>query len=782
MKSDLRFLSRNKLYTAIEVVGLSVALAFVLLLGNIVFDDLSCDSKIKNADGIYLVLPDDSSFYKPDPEVVFPKVPEIEDWCNVIIHSAYDGKTQYIQTLSGEQKMDITPVLIRGNYFDFFGIDLKYGDPKTVMSQQNAAVISEEVANAMFPGQNPVGQTLVIYEPRLKEVGLTVTGVYKDMGKTVLQDRGMFLNLDFINKLDNLGYPEHIKMRLGRPSTVHYVRLSEGADIEKIGKFLLEDNDSDLDKKYSRYTRIDLIPFGDIHHMDGISKTHFDNMTDVNLYHTFMFACLILLVFAGLNYISLTMAFSRFRVKEMATRQLLGTTRTGIYVKCISESATLVTASFAVALALAFALKDIVGELLGSNIDLFNTPAMWVFTISVVIFLSLAAGLVPALVMSSYKPIEVIKGEARKSDKVTLGKIFIGLEGMLSIAAIAVTLAIYAQTRHMIDTPMGYETDNIIYVDFVTKDDLRFKDELLAESYVDRIGDLASPPTRFGLMMYLSKDKSMMGMSGNAEALEILGIEILEDFGTSTAMRDGSVRKSMICKSSYEQLKPHIDENNMLKLDVSVNIDGVLSDFRTMSIKEYDPKTYQYYTIQTVTDSYLYGLLVKVNGNEKEALKKIRAFYRERKDAEHMPQIDTLNSLVEEKFKEEKKVFAMIGVFALLSIMITIMAIIALSSYSAQMSTHDTAVRKVFGSSNAEVFWQMVKGFLIPVLTGSVIAIGLAYLYIETWLSEYPVRIENTAWIYVASVTIVVAVVIASISFQAIRLMRTNPAEALKKE
>lgn len=220
----------------------------------------------------------------------------------------------------------------------------------------------------------------------------------------------------------------------------------------------------------------------------------------------------------------------------------------------------------------------------------------------------------------------------------------------------------------------------------------------------------------------------------------------------------------------------------MLRLDVSVNVDGVVSDFRTMSIKEYDPNIYQYYTIQTDTDSYLYGLLVKVKGNEKEALKKIRAFYSERKDVEHMPQIDTLNSLVEEKFKEEKKVFAMIGVFALLSILITIMAIIALSSYSAQMSTHDTAVRKVFGSSNAEVFWQMVKGFLIPVLAGSVIAIGLAYLYIERWLSEYPVRIENTAWIYVASVIIVVTVVIASISFQAFRLMRTNPSEALKKE
>jgi len=781
MKSYLRFLSRNKLYTTIEVVGLSVALAFVLLLGNVVLEDLSCDNKIRNAKDIYLVLPDDSGFYRPDPEVVFPQVPEIEDWCNAVIHTAYDGKTQYIQTVSGEQKMDITPVLIRGNYFDFFGIELKYGDPKAVMELQNAAVISEEVADAMFPGQDPVGQTLIINEHRLKDVQLTVTGVYKNMGKTVLQDRGMFLNMGYIKDLDNEMYQPHIRANLGRTQSIHYVKLSKGADTEKIGRFLLENNDSDPDKEYARYTKIDLIPFSRIHHTSELSGNHFDNVTNVNMYHTFMFACLILLVFAGLNYISLTMAFSRFRVKEMATRQLLGTTKGGIYVKCISEAATLVTTSFAVALALAFALKNIVGELLGSHIVLFNTSGMWIFAIGVVVILSLAAGLVPALVMSRYKPIEVIKGEARKSDKVTLGKIFIGLEGLLSIAAIAVTLTIYAQTRHMIDTPMGYETDNIIFVDFVTKDNLKFKDELMAESYVDRIGDLTHPPTSFGMMTYLSKDHTMYVLSGNSEAMDILGIEVLEDFGTSSTMKNGSTRRSLLCQSSYERLKEHIDDGK-IKMDVIWAADGVVSDFKQMSIKEYDPQSVQAVLIQSDTESYLYGLLIKVNGDENEALKKIREFYRQRKDAEHMPKIDTLNSLVEERFEDEQKVFAMIGVFTLLSILITIMAIVALSSYSAQMSTHDTAVRKVFGCSNAEIYWQMVKGFLIPVLAGSVIAIAFAYAYIERWLSEYPVRIENTVWIYVVSIIIVIAVVVISISFQAFRLMRTNPSEALKKE
>ena len=236
-----------------------------------------------------------------------------------------------------------------------------------------------------------------------------------------------------------------------------------------------------------------------------------------------------------------------------------------------------------------------------------------------------------------------------------------------------------------------------------------------------------------------------------------------------------------MCKSSYESIKQHIEEGS-INLDVSWSVDGVVSDFKSMSIKDYDPQTLQGAIIQSQTDSYLYGLLVKVSGSEKEALANIREFYKERKDAEHMPQISTLSSLVEDKFEDEQKVFAMIGAFALLSILITIMAIIALSSYSAQLGTHDAAVRKVFGSSNAAVFWKMVGGFVAPVLVGAVVAIPLAYSYISYWLSNYPVRLENTLWIYVVAVLIVVVVVIASISIQAARLMRTNPAESLKKE
>ena len=146
------------------------------------------------------------------------------------------------------------------------------------------------------------------------------------------------------------------------------------------------------------------------------------------------------------------------------------------------------------------------------------------------------------------------------------------------------------------------------------------------------------------------------------------------------------------------------------------------------------------------------------------------------------PEIKTLDELVEESYHKEKNSMTLIGIFALLCMIMTAMAIIALSSHFAQLNRHDTAVRKVFGISRNDVFWNTVLGFNIPVLAGAAVAIPAAFIYIERWLESYPVRIANSPLIYVSTLIIILLVTLASVSLQAIRLMRTNPAEALKKE
>ena len=786
MKSYFRFLSRNKLYTAIELAGLSIALAFVLLLANVVISDLSCDRMIRDKDNLYLCRTDDSPYFKPDPEVVFPQIADLTDWCNVAEHDAFDGKTQYIHTPDGKFRQDIEPLTVRKNYFDFFGLELVSGDADEVLEVRNAAVVSESLAAQIWQDRNPVGQTLLLTESRFKNLELVVTGVYKDYEKSTLPDNGLVVRYDYITEVENRpgALPSYISGAI-KPSSLHYVRLTESADIEAIEDFLFKNNESDIMASHATYKEFELQPFKDMHYDERLIGRHnVRNVADKGIYSTFIFACLILLAFAGLNYISLTMAFSRFRVKEMATRQLLGTYKSGIISRCLAEAALLVTTSWLLAAALAFALQPQVSSLLETPIKLFSTADEWILTFALMAFITLAAGMIPATAILRYKPMEVVKGEARHKDKVIVGKIFIGLQGALSIASVAITLAIFAQTSHMTETPMGYKTEGLVNINFGVDPEQKFENELMAQSYVDTIGHISVAPTReYGIMDYLAfkgaEPVMIKGNGGDEAAFRLLGLEIIEDYGTVTVNRFGESRRSMLCESTVRNLESDIKDNQIMAMRPK-QIDGVIRDFRMGNVKDTDHSAGYYFDIRE--PAKYDNLLVKVNCDVREAVKEIKALYAELKPAEQQPKVYSLEELIEDNYKEEKRVLAMVGVFTILSILMTIMAIIALSSYHAQMQTKDVAIMKSFGCSRSEIFANMVWGFIWLVLAGCSAAIPAAWIYIQHWLEKYPERIGNSAWIYAVALTTVLFIVASAISYQAAKLMNTNPATELKKE
>ena len=786
MKSYLRFLSRNKLYTVIELIGLSISMAFVLLLGSMVLENQSYDRMIKDKDNLFLVRTELSSFYKPDANVVFPQIAEATDWCNYIIHDAYDGKTQYIHTPDGGFKENVDPITARENFFEFFGFEMIYGDAAEVLKTRNAAVLSERMANAIFPGQNPVGQTLILTEARMGDVNLIVTGVYKNYDKSTIPDTGIVLGYDFVTMTEN---PEVVTLaELGwrKPSSLHFIRLRPDADIPAIEKFLIENTDTDPMQQIEgfRYKSMELLPFKKIHYDKRLFGTDYVRyVADKDLFGTFIFACFVLLAFAGLNYISLTMAFSRFRVKEMATRRLLGTTRTGIFGRSITEAGLLVIKSWLLALGTAFALEQNVESLTGIQIHLYSTALEWIATAILIGFISVIAGIVPALVIASYSPVEVVKGEARRNDKVLLGRIFIAIEGALSIAAIASTIAIYAQTSQMVNTPMGYETEGLVYINFGSHYDQKFEDELKALSFVEAVGSLRTPPTReYGMMEYLTSDENpitVKSMSGDQTAFDLLGLKIIEDYGTVRINYAGQAMKEFYCRSCIEKLKEHI-EGNIITLGRTQQIDGIIEDFRMGTVKKAETATGYSFTLSE--PGKYDGFLVKVNSEIDEAINGIKELYAGLKDADKQPSIDSLETMVENNYKEERRILTMTAVFSLLNILMTIMAIVALSDYYAQMQTKDVAIRKSFGCSRRKVFYDTVLGFIWPVAVAALPAIPAAWYFIRNWLSKYPVQIENSVWIYVSALAIVLLVVTASMAVQAARLMRTNPAEVLKKE
>jgi predicted lysophospholipase L1 biosynthesis ABC-type transport system permease subunit len=223
---------------------------------------------------------------------------------------------------------------------------------------------------------------------------------------------------------------------------------------------------------------------------------------------------------------------------------------------------------------------------------------------------------------------------------------------------------------------------------------------------------------------------------------------------------------------------------SLKRVDWSNKFIGVLEDFHLGNIKEVvKEKTIFDVSIDEATIQWIgNNLLVKVSGDQYEARDAIRQFYMDKGLYNDQLRIHTLEEWAMMNYEDENRMMRLIAVFAIISMIMTALAIIALSSYYAQTNRHDTAVRKVFGISRGDVFWKTVWGFIAPVLIGAAVAMPLAYIYFGRWLQAYPVRIGNSPVIYVAALAIVLLVTLSTVTLQALRLMRTNPAEALKKE
>ena len=752
MKSYLRFLSRNKLYAAIEVVGLSIALAFVNLLSSYIIESISYDKDIDDKEDIFVChfINKASSFNILGNS--FEKCPEVEDYCQfteLYLHLSADGNALEDDVLA-----------VSSNFFEFLPYKLTYGNASDVLANNHFAVVSESFADRMFPGDGPIGKQVVCCMED-SNVTLTITGVFEDAEKTQILNADIVINQNFYDYQKDALFP-----------CGNLLHISDDADLTELAESIYNGCDAFMFTEklapkltFTKLSELD-VNIGD--------PAPFENLYDRALQKTFTLFCVILLVFAILNYIFLTLAFSRFRIKEFSIRMLLGTDKVRTSIKIIAESLVLTSVAFGLGIILAISLEGSASELLRCEIDVFSNAVEVVWAIIIIIVTSLLSGIIPAFSSTLVDPINAVKGETRRTDKEFFAKAFIGIQGGICIIIISIAIAMFFQTRKMIDAPLGYDTERVLTLQGC--DGLDIENHLANLPCVKDIGKIGRSPVQLSsgsTQARIGNDMIKLNrLDCSISALEVLGIEITEQLNSEINVWD-----KFITESGYQSIMKSYEVQGIDPEDIKTVCSGVVKDFR-------------FGNITTVTDGvncitimptdWIPLYVIKCNTEEHQAIAEISDRLKEVSINDF--EISSMRDQLQETFIKEKNSIVMISTFAVLCVLLTIMAIVAISSYYSQMKTHDTAINKVFGASQKKVFWDMVWNFTVPILIASVIAVPVAYLYIDKWLQSYPVRIENTFWIYIGSLSLVLMIVVASITLQAIRLMRTNPAEALKKE
>ena len=785
MKTYLRFLGRNKLYTVVMAVGLSVSLAFVILLGSYIVDDMTCDKVLEDMDNAYLVVEEDSPvcFEQND---IYLNYPEVTHRCRVqfvknqilydIAHLKHNGEDMAVSIMTADN-----------NFFEFFTFPLLYGVREEVLASRGNIAISQRVANSFFPDENPVGKIIRLFSNGFVDKDYVIGGVYKDFPKTTLKQADIIINYDEYNEL--MYKATRGGMRAG---SFHFLKLLENADITSLAEKLTADYNKGVRPKMPARD-MKLVEYSKLREQQGRRfQGAFDNMKNGKILDTYMIICAFLVLASLFNYIALTIAFSRLRMKEFATRQLLGTAKKGIVLRCIAEAFVLLAAFYLIAVLIAMALNNHVGAILGVKLNPMQHMNEYILLSGIIIAMGLLAGVVPALFAIKHNPVQVIKGEERFRDKMFLSKAFVCFEGILSIFSIAVCAAIFLQTNLLINEPRGYNTEGLVYVRFNSVDDKRFVDELQGESYVQKVGYISGfPAVTWAMTSYNDTTENSYRMNffeADQTAADIMGFS-LADYNKT--LNTGSSKGYMyLTETSMEKYSSIIVDNALWRRRGtyvnSTQISGTVNDFKFGTLK-HTPEGENIVGLEIIPDENteeLNGmdLLVQVSGDVDEAARMIEGFYAAKGYDSHNVSVKSAAGIIADAYKEELNLKKLLDIFAIISIIITALAITALGNYYTQVNARSTAIYKICGESHMSVFWKTVWGFFAPVLVASVVAIPLAYMYIHRWLQEYPLRIENSPLIYIGAVAAVLVIVLAAIAFHAYVLMRTNPAKVLKKE
>ena len=774
MKSFWNFLKKNKLYGAINLVGLTVSMAFVLLLAVYVQRQLSTDSFQENADRIYVIANEDNVTmgYWLDKHLK-NNFPEIEKGCcvaNMSSSAAFsiDGERVYGSTMAADS-----------TFFEIFSYDLVKGNKADWRVSWDRCMVSEEFANANFGEKDPIGQIIQFnYEGTFP---LTVCGIYKEFGNSILKAPDVLVRGEMMPKT-NSSHDEYMSNAGGG---ICFVMAYPGADLLARQDDILSWCEEHFWVYKSQYDKVRIIPLRDMYFLNegiryGSDTIQFGNRSFVNL---LLAMCLLLLAFAVLNYINMTTALTGFRAKEMATRRLVGAEKRSIFLKVISESTIICAISMLLAILLAEALAPTASRILEYQVSVFKavTPVNILLVLGFILVLGILAGIVPALLIQKAQPIEIVRGTLRLKTKTVYSKVIIVVQNVVAVVMLVSALTIGLQIRHMVSADLGYNTKDILVVDnaFGQTGQLRpLLDKWREEPCVEEVGQGDGIPlggtNNWTMEMPDGHWVSFQQIQGDDKYFDILGLKVKQD--------NHQPNKWWLNEYAFKQIGI---EETATEFQTAQNgtrsIGGIYYDFKIRPLEQDQSAAMIYNRGENPDDDYPWVLLVKTTGDQAAAKKRVEAVAGEVFPG-RLFEGQYIEEMIADGFKDESRVLKIVLIFTLLSVLVSALGLFAMSSYYMQQEIRSVSVKKVFGADYSGVLKELVLSFMKMVGIAFVIGVPIAWFIMNRWLSGYGHRIDLHWWIFALAGLAVAIIAAISVLYQSIKTARTNPAEALKKE
>ncbi|MFS4494265.1 ABC transporter permease [Maribacter sp. 2308TA10-17] len=794
LKIAWRNLVKNKGYTLINVGGLALGMAVTLIIGLWIQDELTYNSYFQNKTKIAQVF--QSQTFNNDtgtgPAIPRPLEKALREGYGdnfkhlVMVTWTSDRYLKYKETnlsRTGNCAQRETPELL--------DLQIIKGE-KDGLREINSIMLSESTAKALFGDEEPIGKTVQVSN----QYDLMVTSVYKD-----IPVNNSFNDTDYLipweQYLATTEWVRNAEDSWGNNSFQMFVQMADNTNMERTSESI-RNVKKDLNEDTAEFNpQIFLFPME-----EWYLRGNFENgkQTGGRIKYVWLFGFIgaFVLLLACINFMNLSTARSEKRSKEVGIRKSIGSQRGQLIYQFLSESFLVVLFAFFIALVIVLLSLNGFNELARKEIAFpWSNPIFWGISLLFVLFTALLAGSYPALYLSSFKPVDVLKGTFKAGRYAGLPrKILVVVQFTVSVAFIIGTVIVMQQINYAKNRPVGYDKEGLIQIptfsqDFNGKYDL-MRTEFLSSNAVVEMSSSSSPTTRIwsnrGGFTWEGKpegfQEDLAWTEVSPEYAKSLNLKIVEgrDFSREFATDSLGVLINETAKKYLGMPNPvgkFLKDDDEEDPNPPLKIIGVVQDMITQS--PYEPVKQGVYVYDRFNNSSYYNLRLNPEKSSSENIAVVERVFKE-----HFPDIpfeyDFIDDEYGEKFASEERIGSLSGIFTALAILISCLGLFGLTSFVAEQRTKEIGVRKVLGATVFNVWNMLSKDFLKLVTISCFIAIPISYYIMNGWLQDYPYRVILEWWIFVLAVVGAMGVTVLTVSFQAIKAAKANPVKSLRTE
>ena len=791
LKLAFRNLLRHKTFAFINILGLVIGLVSCIVIGLYAYNELSFDTFNSNYANIYRINKNTNEKGKQaqqdgiTPAELAPattrEIPEVvaatrfRPWFNEMLVS-YD--TVHL-------KLDDV-AYADASFLKMFNYPLVNGDKNTALSEPSTAVITESTAKKYFGNKNPIGKTLIT----LNNIPVKITGVAKDVPNNSSLAFTMLISWATTEATANKDY--FFWMNSWTTNVAYtFVQLKPNADATKSGNkisALLHAHFPEKEFQYSTY----LQPLKDIHlkSADILYAEYFRTNSGKIISTLMIIACFILLI-ACFNFINLTTAGALSRAKETGVQKVLGASYTQLILKFFSESFLLCGFSLVMAILLVSAVLPLFNSLANVqlNAGLLTNSFVILSLISLLILISVVAGLYPAVFLARFKSTDVFRNIIKAGKDSWLRKSLVTTQFALSIVLIIATIVVNNQMHFLATKDLGFQKDQVVVLP-LTNTGMESKSKQFVTALKNYAGiesvSISNRVPGQGLTGYgivpegrrLEEHLVANVLETDADFASLYNIPVLKGRYFSSQLPTDTTDAIVIneAMAQYLDWKDPVGKQFEIFEARKGRVIGMVKDFNFASLRE---------TVQPVaiilTNNPLY-LSVKLKaGSIPASLDNMRKAWKQLNN-QYPFDYFFIDEQLNRFYKTDIRLMHVLSIFAALAIVIACMGLFGLSIYTAKQRTKEIGIRKVLGASVSGIAMLLSKDFLKLVIAASVLAFPLAWWAMNNWLQDFAYRIHIGAWIFAMAATSALLIALVTVSFQAIKAAAANPVKSLRTE